>query len=328
MSLTNTQYNEIIRKYQQRQLSNRYLMEDRASEIAEKIPEIESIHHQITQISMDNAKKLISGVPVAPETLRIAINDLHKKKKQLLESYGYSSDYLDPIYTCTKCKDTGFINGSKCSCFKQAEYALVFSQSHLIDDLKDFHFQNFSLDYYSEAEIDENSSTSYYDLAAIALETCEDFARLFSNEFKNLFLYGSVGIGKTFLSNCIANSVLNQGYSVLYLTAFSLFDTFQKSVFDKQPQAKEEAQHILDCDLLIIDDLGTEFANSFTTSQFFMCINERLLTKKSTIISSNLELNQIAALYSERTSSRIALHYELLKLCGKDIRLAKRYGKN
>jgi len=136
-------------------------------------------------------------------------------------------------------------------------------------------------------------------------------------------LYGTVGVGKTFLSNCIANQVLNAGHSVIYVTTFTLFDIFQKCVFEKLPNSQEEYQNIFNCDLLIIDDLGTELGNSFTTSQFFMCINERLLRKKSTIISTNLSLNQLLDQYSERTFSRISNHYQLLKLIGADIRLLK-----
>lgn len=328
MSLSNTQYNEIMRNYEKRQLQNRHLQEERYEAISKQIPRLEKLNRQITSISLNRAKLKIAGNDSGLQNLGNAIHDLQMEKQQLLTEHGFPSDYLDPVYTCSNCRDTGFHDGIKCHCFKQAEYALVFSQSHLMEDIKAYRFEDFSLDYYPNTLIDDKSSASSYELANIALRTCETFTEQFSNQFQNLFLYGSVGIGKTFLSNCVANNILNQGYSVLYLTAFSLFDIFQKSVFEKQIQAKEEAQHILDCDLLIIDDLGTEFANSFTTSQFFMCINERLLRKKATIISSNLDLNQLAEIYSERTFSRIALHYEVLKLFGDDIRLHLRFGKN
>lgn len=327
MSLSNTQYNEIMRSFEKRQLHNRHLQEERFATVSNQIPQIEDLNRQITSVSLERAKLKIAGSDEGLNNLGNMISDLQMKKRQLLVEQGFPGNYLDPIYSCADCHDTGFHDGIKCHCFKQAEYALIFSQSHLMEDIKTYQFDNFSLDYYPKNMIDDKSSASSYDLASIALHACEEFTEQFSDQFQNIFLYGSVGIGKTFLSNCIANNILSQGYSVLYLTAFHLFDIFQKSVFDKQIQAKEEAQHILDCDLLIIDDLGTEFANSFTTSQFFMCINERLLHKKSTIISSNLDLNQLAEIYSERTFSRIALHYELLRLFGEDIRLHLRFGK-
>lgn len=137
-------------------------------------------------------------------------------------------------------------------------------------------------------------------------------------------LYGDTGTGKTFLSNCIAKSLLDQCFSVIYFTAFELFDIFEKNVFDRASDVSEIHHQIFDCDLLIIDDLGTEFSNSFTTSQLFLCLNERLLAGKSTVISTNLSMKQIAEMYSERTFSRISSNYTLLKFFGDDIRIKKK----
>ena len=142
--------------------------------------------------------------------------------------------------------------------------------------------------------------------------------------FSNLYLYGDTGIGKTFLSNCVAKELLDRGHSVIYFTAFQLFDILSKGVFEKDEDALAAHQNIFTCDLLIIDDLGTELSNSFTTSQLFLCLNERILRKKSTIISTNLGMNQIADIYSERVLSRISSNYTLLKLFGADIRILKR----
>ena len=146
----------------------------------------------------------------------------------------------------------------------------------------------------------------------------------FDNKPKNLFLYGNTGVGKTFLSNCVAKELLERGYSVIYFTAFQLFDILSKGIFDRDADAIAAHQNIFECDLLIIDDLGTEFSNSFTTSQLFLCINERLLRQKSTIISTNLNLNQMIDMYSERTWSRISSNYSLIKLFGDDIRIQKK----
>ena len=131
----------------------------------------------------------------------------------------------------------------------------------------------------------------------------------------------------TFLSNCIAKELLDAGYSVIYFTAFQLFDILSKGVFEKDADAIAAHQNIFDCDLLIIDDLGTELSNSFTTSQLFLCVNERILRQKSTIISTNLNLEQIAEIYSERTLSRISSNYSFIKLFGDDIRIKKRLSK-
>ena len=324
MSLSNVQFNLIIRDYEQVQLKNQYLMKERLETILNLEPQLQTINESITQDSIQRAKRLIAGDKSALTGHFESLALLTKQREALLVKHGFPTNYLDPIYCCQDCKDTGFINGKKCHCFKQTEYDLVFSQSHLIEDLDQFRFQDFSLNFYSTTTIDQATNANARELATRAFEHSKKFA----DEFKhatgdNLFLYGTVGVGKTFLSNCIANQVLNAGHSVIYVTAFTLFDIFQKYVFEKIPNSREEYQNIFNCDLLIIDDLGTELGNSFTTSQFFMCINERLLRKKSTIISTNLSLNQLLDQYSERTFSRISNNYQLLKLIGADIRLLK-----
>jgi DNA replication protein DnaC len=156
------------------------------------------------------------------------------------------------------------------------------------------------------------------------VKECQNFIADFDNKPKNLFFYGDTGVGKTFLSNCVAKELLEQGKSVIYFTAFQLFDILSKGVFERDADAIAAHQNIFDCDLLIIDDLGTEFANSFTTSQLFLCVNERILRNKSTIISTNLDMNQIVDIYSERTLSRIISNYSIIKLFGDDIRIKKR----
>ena len=185
-------------------------------------------------------------------------------------------------------------------------------------------FGTFSYAYYSDS--DRNPATGLTSLETIrnAVAECHNFIDDFDNKPKNLFLYGETGVGKTFLSNCVAKELLDKSYSVIYFTAFQLFDILSKGVFDKDADAIAAHQNIFDCDLLIIDDLGTELSNSFTTSQLFLCVNERILRHKSTIISTNLSMNQIADIYSERTLSRILSSYTTIKLFGDDIRIRKR----
>ena len=157
------------------------------------------------------------------------------------------------------------------------------------------------------------------------LRICHHFIDSFGTEFNNLFFYGDVGVGKTFLSTCIAKEIMNREYSVLYFSAPQLFNTLAKNAFDKNDiDAHNMCEYIFDCDLLIIDDLGTEYTNAFIASQFFTCINERLLHRKSTIISTNLSLESLADLYTERSFSRITSRYSLLKIVGDDIRIKKK----
>ena len=157
------------------------------------------------------------------------------------------------------------------------------------------------------------------------LKICRRFIDTFDDEFQNLFFYGSVGVGKTFLSTCIAREVMNREHSVLYFSAPQLFSALAQTKFDRNnTDAKNMSDYIFSCDLLIIDDLGSEYTNAFTAAQFFSCINERLIHRKSTIISTNLSLESLADLYTERSFSRITSSYAMLKMIGDDIRIKKK----
>ena len=156
------------------------------------------------------------------------------------------------------------------------------------------------------------------------IELTKDQVRCANELRSGCILRGDTGVGKTFLSDCIAKELIDRSYSVIYLSSFDLFDILAKSKFEKDDAADQMNHHIFDCDLLIIDDMGTELANSFTVSQLFLCLNERLLHHKSTIISTNLSLESLVEIYSERTFSRITSNYTLLKLTGDDIRIKKK----
>lgn len=324
MALTNAQYDEIMRGYQSRQLHNRHLTQERLDEVYAKVPQLKSINDTIASLSVEAARKKLEDDNLSYNLLKKKIADLRSEKKSLLLAGGYDEDYFEPVYTCVDCKDTGYINGEKCHCFKQEVINVVYSQSNIKNILSRENFNSFSYEYYSDEEINPTTGLSSLDTAKRAVEECLHFIKDFDNKPKNLFFYGNTGVGKTFLSNCVAKELLENGYSVIYFTAFQLFDILSKGVFDRDADAIAAHQNIFDCDLLIIDDLGTEFANSFTTSQLFLCVNERLLRQKSTIISTNLNLNQMIDMYSERTWSRISSNYTLIKLFGDDIRIQKK----
>ena len=324
MALKNMQHDMIMRSYEQKHLRNQNLLLQRYKEIYEHIPEFKEIEDSISFLSVQQAKKLLDGEEEALTTLHLELSKLFEKKQQLLTSNGYPADYLDDIYDCPVCKDTGYVGNEKCSCFKKAVIDLLYAQSNLEEILQKENFDTFSLKYYSDSYIDAKTGRTSLSSMKEALQICHDFVDRFDTEFSNLFLYGDTGVGKTFLSNCIAKELIDKTYSVIYFTAFELFDTFAKSKFGKDETAEVMYSHIFDCDLLIIDDLGTELTNSFTTSQLFLCLNERLLRKKSTIISTNLALDTFSELYSARTFSRITSNYKILKLIGDDIRIKKK----
>ena len=324
MALSNAQYDEIMRGYQNRQLRNRHLTQERLDAVYAKAPQLKSINNQIASLSVEATRKKLDDDHLSYQLLKKKIEDLRKEKSTLIKNLGFGEDIFEPIYTCSDCKDTGYIHGEKCHCFKQEVINVVYSQSNIKNILARENFSHFTYEYYSDEEINPTTGLSSLDTAKRAVDECKRFIEDFDNKPKNLFFYGNTGVGKTFLSNCVAKELLEKGNSVIYFTAFQLFDILSKGVFERDADAVAAHQNIFDCDLLIIDDLGTEFANSFTTSQLFLCVNERLLRQKSTIISTNLNLNQMIDMYSERTWSRISSNYTLIKLFGDDIRIQKK----
>lgn len=324
MAISNTQYNTIIRNFEQKQIHNRNLLETRRKEVYREIPEMEQIHNSISELSVAKARKLLSGDENAMAELKRELAALIEKKNNLLVAAGFSANYLEPVYECPDCKDTGYIGTEKCHCFQKAIVDLLYTQSNLKNIVAKENFDTFSFAYYSDNHIDPVTGRSSLVTMKNAHAVAREFVDTFRDDFRNLFLYGDTGIGKTFLSNCIAKELIDKSFSVIYLTSYELFDTLAKSKFGKDDTAEALASHIFDCDLLIIDDLGTELANSFTVSQLFLCLNERLLRKKSTIISTNLSLESLVDIYSERTFSRITSNYTMLKLTGDDIRIKKK----
>ena len=325
MPLSNSQYDEIMRDYDKRQLHNRHLLDTRKDEVFQKIPRIKEIDALVASSAVEKARLYLNGDTSAVTSLKENLDALRSEKKRLLSEHGYPQDYLEPVYTCRDCRDSGYRDGRKCHCFTQAVINTVYAQSNIRAILDRENFDTFSYDYYSDEDISSTTGLSSLTTAQNAVQECRNFIKDFDSRHENLLIYGKTGVGKTFLSNCVARELLEKGRSVIYFTAFQLFDILSKGVFDKDADAIAAHQNIFDCALLVIDDLGTELSNAFTTSQLFLCVNERLLRQKSTIISTNLSLNQIVEIYSERTFSRLCDAYTLIHLFSRvDIRIQKR----
>ena len=280
MALSNSQYDELMRTYEQRQLDNEHALRKRYETACSMIPELPALDDAISSISIKQARLLLDGHEDALSELKEEISRLSAQKQALLCSHGFPEDYLELHYLCPDCKDTGYIGTNKCHCFKKAIVDLLYTQSNLQEILEKENFSTFSLDYYSSNHKDPLTGRSSLEAVQTALHICHEFVDTFSEDFRNILLYGDTGVGKTFLSHCIAKEV--------------------------------------------IDDLGTELANTFTISQLFSCLNERILRRKSTIISTNLALDDIKTIYSERIFSRISSHYTMLRLTGDDIRIQKK----
>ncbi len=232
-------------------------------------------------------------------------------------------------YHCPDCKDTGYVKGRRCHCFEEARIHILYAQSNIREILERENFHTLSLEWYDrERKLPELGMTEL-DYMERVVRQCRDFADSFPEKGRNLLFTGGTGVGKTFLTNCIAKVLIERYRPVIYLSSQDLFDRLSRYKFNRDPQEgiEEACRHILDCDMLIIDDLGTELNNAFVSSQLFYCINERINREKGTIISTNLSVGMLRDTYSDRVTSRIMSHYATIPLYGGDIRMKKNYGK-
>lgn len=316
MTLTNFQYDTIRREYDAKQLKNRRILEKRKQEVYTKCPAYEDAVNAISRLSLEYGKKIIDGEPGSAEAYHKALAALSKKKTDLLLQSGFPTDYLDPVYDCKDCQDTGYNSGQKCHCFQQKIINILFAQSNLQEILNSSHFSKLSYEYYQGEDLIHFKK---------AVDTSLNFIKDFAVSDHNILFYGEVGTGKSFLSNCIAGEILKQGYSVIYFSATNLFNMLSRYSYDQNNKELlyKTYEDLYNCDLVIVDDLGTEISNNFTNSQFFSFINERLLHRKSIIISTNLGLEEIKLRYSERIFSRLTSSFTFRKLSGPDIRALK-----
>ena len=320
MALTNAQYNEILRMYDRRQDAVRAALREREEEIDEKIPAYRALTGDLAGASTDSVRRALYH----PEEADGLIKDFTKageeiaaKKRALLLSHGYPEDYLEPAWFCPDCQDTGFIGNEKCHCFREAAIRLVYDQSELAGILAEENFSRFNELYYDDT-VTENSTglTSRENIREIR-GILEDFDR-------NYLLYGSTGLGKTFLCHCVAKEFLDRAKSVQFYTAPALNHLLEEARFSRDSESASDARQkltsVYDCELLIIDDLGTELVNSFTASELLELLDRREAAGLSTILSTNLSPAEIRRVYSERVYSRLIRDYVLLKLTGLDIR--------
>ena len=249
---------------------------------------------------------------------------------------GFPKDYMEMRYDCVDCKDTGYIEGGKCHCLQSKIRKLLYSQSNLENILDKENFENFSFDYYDDKTILSGQNMTNAAYMDGVKKFCEKYIDKYFNVDKSknatdsvegnyrrsIVFSGNTGVGKTYLSNCIAKVLLDRYYSVIYLSAKELFETMVKVNIEKNEEQRYSllAKEVYDCDMLIIDDLGSELFNHFTTSEFFHIINRRINTEKSTIISTNLSLDKMRDTYSERVTSRIRKSFIYIRLFGNDIR--------
>lgn len=313
--------------YNDRQLRDRHEADRRRDEAFAAVPRLQEIDNEIADAGIQKARHLLGSPDAGDIDLDAMIRDLKEERQALLQIHGWPPDYLEPVYVCPKCHDTGYIGGKKCSCFRKLESELLYRDSHLGDILDRENFGTFRLDLYDDTNADPKTGRTPRDEAKAAFDSCRAFTQHFPSG-ENLMLYGDVGVGKSFLTHCIARELLEKSFSVLYMASYEISDLLGQYRFQQETSLREAHDNIFSMDLLIIDDLGAEIVNNFVSSQIFQIINERILSGRSTVISTNLSLAGFRESFSERTASRMMGSYKLIHLSGNDLRIQQKLGGN
>lgn len=317
---------EVLRKYDKKKNEALDRQKRRERQVYERIPRIKEIDSEISKTGVMIARSLLNN----PESyegnlakIKEKMNNLKAEKAFLLTENNIPLDYLDISYSCQNCKDTGFLKGGqKCSCLKQELIRRAYAMSNIEQKLLKENFDTFDMDLFSDEPFEDKEESPKQHMMRI-LDVAERFCLNFKQaNDENLLLHGTTGLGKTFLCNCIAKEVLDMGHIVVYQTSFRLMEIVESHRFnrDRKNFSNDDYRMIFDADLLIIDDLGTELANSFTITEFFNIINSRLLSGKKTVISTNLSPHDMGNIYTDRVFSRLASHFTFLYFYGLDLR--------
>lgn len=298
----------------------------RKEKVYKKIPAIKRIDEEIFKTGLTMSKHIIGNpdnYEKVAEEAKKKIEKLKMEKAYLMTESNIPMDYMDIKYECETCKDTGYIdNGEKCNCLKQELVSRAYKMSNLENILNKENFKTFNINVFKDEPFEGERMTpreNMQDLVGIA----EGFVNNFDiNNGENLLFYGTTGLGKTFLCNCIAKSLLDKNKIVIYQTAFTILEIIERYRFGKDTKDTNSYQYnlLFDADLLIIDDLGTEVANTFTSAEIFNIVNTRTIAGKKTIISTNLTPKEISETYTDRVFSRILDKFIPLKFFGHDLR--------
>lgn len=333
--MANNTLKDLLKEYDQKKLKAELDFEERKRNIYSKIPKLQEIDNEINSMALKTMKSILNtNSSENIDFLKNKIDDLKKKKEKILKENNIDLNKFKPIYECTKCNDTGYIfrenKSYLCNCIKQKIFNIEFNKSNICNISKE-NFSTFNLNFYSnEVNFEKyKEKISPRDNIVKVKSIVENFLNNFDNsDEKNLLFTGNTGLGKTFLSNCIASELLKKGKTVLYQTCPNMLDTIIDYKFDKQNMSCDIYENILNVDLLIIDDLGTECMNSMKFTELFNIINSRLLNQHNhitkTLISTNLTLKDLHENYDGRIFSRLIGSYNICKFFGDDIRLIKK----
>ena len=300
----------------------------RKNQIFEKLPRAEQIEKEMSSIGILAAKAVFGGGNTAEELKKLAekSGELKTELTKLLTSNGYEADALEPHYTCSICKDRGVVEKENatvyCTCFKQLLKECACEEVNRLSPLSLSTFDSFNLDYYP-AELNSDGISPRRRMSQI-FDYCKNYAENFGRFSKSIIMKGSTGLGKTHLSLSIANELLQKGFSVAYVSAPDIICQLERFHFSYDYESEQELLATMeDCDLLIIDDLGTEFASNFATTQIFNIFNKRILRDKPVVINTNLTIKELESAYTKRFVSRVMGSCDKLDFVGRDIRAIK-----
>ena len=321
MGYNRENFNRIRQEYDDKYIRAREIADRKRHRIHQAIPEIAEIDRVLERTGARIMGIVCSGGTDAEERiakLRADNQELVARRKQLLEQNGYPDNYTDVEYECEKCGDSGYIGTSMCECMRKKLIYAGYESSGMSRLMRDQSFDNFSLEYYKSSRENLIQMTEIYN-------SMKRYAEEFSVEkADNLALFGGTGLGKTHLSSAVAGRLIERGFDVLYTGAVSMISDFENRRFGNgQIEEQNSVSRYTDCDLLIIDDLGTEVSNQFTVSCIYNVINTRLNKKLPTILSTNLTPADFRQKYWDRITSRVLGEYLILLFCGVDVRAQK-----
>jgi len=321
MSLTNSQYDAIEREFDAKRLAHIRDMQAKLDRAYIQYPRLSGIDEEVVDLNMKRARARLGFSDAEEENTDEKLADLAEERKALLSAAGFKDGVIEPEYDCPICQDTGYVDGRKCICFINAAKKLIYSSSGIEEIISRENFDSFRLSFYAERIVDPDNGRTAREAAKLAYDHSKKFVADFGTEYGNIYFYGKTGVGKTFLAHCIAGALTDRGVNVCFVSETRLIEMFEESQFRPTDESKANVRTVLESDLLIIDDLGAVNNNSFVSSVLLRCIEERHLAKKSTVITSNLSIEDLQDRYSDRIFSRIYSYYKKLYLFGEDLRI-------
>lgn len=311
---------QVAEIFRQKRVNAELQQKNRREEVYKKIPRIREIDALMRSRYKEIVSGMLNGKSYTKAELRSSSVDLRAERAELLATNGYPIDYLDMKFECRRCSDEGFVKGRMCSCYQKELARAAMARTKISLLLQDQSFKNFRLDYYSDAPGANGKSPR--EIMAHVFDFCKNYAKQFTPHASSLFLNGPTGLGKTFLSSCIAREVIERGFSVVYDSAQNIVNDFERVKFDRGGE-KADLDRYSECDLLIIDDLGTEFITQYSMSVVYTLLNDRILAQRPTIVSSNLDGDVLRQYYSESIVSRLSGEFMTVPFFGSDIRVRK-----